>query len=74
MMNIVEEIAEFTMKTQATIQQLIKERDDFKYTADAQEREIRDLSRRITEGKAENQRLLEQLQAVRKTDDMKENQ
>lgn len=58
-MSIVEEIAEFTMKTQATIHQLIQERDEARAIASKYD--------------AENRILKEQLTAVRNTDKSKLN-
>jgi uncharacterized coiled-coil DUF342 family protein len=77
-MNLVGELAQYAVEVDQIIRTLAKERDDLKRVADAQQEEIKSLNRRITDGRAENERLISQikeyrqippvLESVRKTD------
>lgn len=80
MINLIGEIAQYAVETDQIIRALAKERDDLRNTANAQQGEIQALHRRITDGKAENERLIGQLreyraaapvlEAVRKSDNV----
>jgi predicted nucleic acid-binding Zn-ribbon protein len=75
-MNLIGEIAQYAIETDQIIRALAKERDDFKRSADALEEENRSLRNRISDGKKENERLIDrihELQAVRNPDNGKVN-
>jgi vacuolar-type H+-ATPase subunit I/STV1 len=64
-MNLVGELAQYAVEVDQIIRTLAKERDDLKRVADAQQEEIKALNRRITDGKAENERLISQIKEYR---------
>ena len=68
MMNLIGEIAQYAIETDQVIRALVKERDDLKNTINAMANELESLRRIISEGRAENARIVDQLRAVRNAD------
>ena len=71
MMNLIGEIAQYAIETDQIIKELARQRDQANQQIEGLRNEIVALNRRITEGKAANERLVTELHAVRNPDNGK---